>query len=166
MDLPGRYGFTVRSELVPEEYLTSDNELESTEISVVDEEIRVLLVAGDPTWEYQLLQRLFQRESTITLSCWLQTMDLERAQEGNLSISELPTTFEDIAQYHVIILIDPNPREFTREWVNAVKRFCRQKAGGLLYMAGPKYNEHVRHTKSSTKVSRSIARSIWRFGID
>ena len=139
IDLPGRYGFTVRTETVEKETRIDDNTLASSEIEVVEERVNVLLIAGAPTWEYRLLQRLFQRDESIVLSCWLQTMDSTRPQEGNDPISQLPQTLEQLGQYNAILMIDPNPDEFSQEWVTALKRFCKRKAGGLLYMAGPKY---------------------------
>ncbi len=139
VNVPGKYAYTVKIAEVPNEAETQDNQRTSSPIEVVDEKVKVLLIAGAPTWEYRMLQRLLQRDQAISLSCWLQTMDPDRPQEGNEPIDELPSTIEQLGQYNVIMMIDPNPDEFDAAWIDVLKQFCRRKAGGFLYMAGPKY---------------------------
>ncbi|MEM9409678.1 MAG: hypothetical protein AAGA30_01105, partial [Planctomycetota bacterium] len=136
---PGRYVYTVEVAPVENEINLVDNSQKSGEMLVVDEKVRVLLVSGLPSWDYQQVQRLLQRDQTIDLSCWLQSMDVSRPQEGNSPISRLPRTIEELGEYNVVILMDPDPREFDAAWVETLKVFCKNKAGGLLYMAGPQY---------------------------
>jgi hypothetical protein len=40
----------------------------------------------------------------------------------------------------VVILLDPSPQEFDRAWIELLKQFVGEHAGGLLYMAGPKHS--------------------------
>ncbi len=136
---PGAYAYTVAIQEVDGESETADNSRTSRQVQVVDEKVKVLLIAGAPTWEYRMLQRLLQRDSNIILSCWLQTMDQDRPQEGNEPIGELPRTLEELGQYNVVMMIDPDPDEFDLEWIETLKRFCKRNAGGLFYMAGPKF---------------------------
>ncbi len=137
--VPGSYAYSVRVAVVEGESDANDNLRTSGGVQVVDQKVKLLLIAGQPTWEYQMLQKLFQRDQNIVLSCWLQTMDEARPQEGNEPISQLPATIEELGQYNVILMIDPNPEEFDENWVDILKQFCKLKAGGLCYMAGPKH---------------------------
>ena len=111
----------------------------SSQLEVVDEKVKVLLIAGLPNWDYQQVQRLLQRDSSIELSCWLQSLDESRPQEGNLAIDRLPRSIEELGQYNVVIMIDPNPIEFDDQWMQLLEDFCKYKAGGLLFMAGPQF---------------------------
>jgi hypothetical protein len=138
-DAPGRYVYTVRLPLVEDESNANDNSRDSTEIKVLDTQARVLLIAGAPSWEYQLVHRVLHRDKTINLSCWLQTMDPNRAQEGNTIINRLPDTEKAMFAYDVILLFDPDPRDFDEAWINLLKEFGSRHAGGVLYMAGPKF---------------------------
>ncbi len=136
---PGRYIYTVRAETLDNEINIEDNQRRSAEVEVVDEKIRVLLIAGLPSWDYQQVQRLLQRDPAIALSCWLQSMDQSRPQEGDLPISRLPRTIEELGKYNVILMMDPDPREFDTAWIETLRVFCKNKAGGLMYMAGPQF---------------------------
>jgi hypothetical protein len=137
----GRYIYKVRVEPVEGERKIDDNEYSSPVVKVLSrEKVRVLLVSGSPSWEYRLVQKLLSRDKTITVSCWLQTLDEERAQEGTRPITRLPITKEELFYYDVILLLDPNPQEFDQAWIDLLKEFVGQHSGGLLFMAGPKHS--------------------------
>lgn len=137
----GRYAYTVRVEPVDDELSEDDNLFQPpVEVRVLSQQARVLLVAGAPSWDYMLLQRVLTRDNSINVSCWLQTMDVNRAQEGNTVISRLPDTRDELFRYDVVMLVDPNPRDFDESWIELLKQFCSEHAGGVLYMAGPKYS--------------------------
>ena len=136
----GRFGYYVRAVPLAGELTTEDNQPPApVEVKVIDEQARVLLVAGTPTWEYRAVRQLLDREKSVNLSCWLQSLDTDRAQEGNTVIQELPHTEAELFQYDVVLLFDPNPQEFDEAWVELLKQFVDEHAGGCFYMAGPLY---------------------------
>lgn len=138
---PGRYVYSVRVEPVTDERSEEDNQLASQVVKVLSRDaIRVLAIAGAPTWDYQMVQRLLSRDPTMTISCWLQTLDVERPQEGDRPITKLPATQQELNWYDVVMLFDPNPDEFDEAWLALLKKFAGDHAGGVLYMAGPKYS--------------------------
>ena len=160
---PGKYVFSIRAQVIEDETETDDNVKSTEVVQVIDQKVKVLLIAGAPTWEYRMVKRLLHRDSSISLSCWLQTMDEDRPQEGNEPIVELPRTIEQLGVYNVILMFDPNPNEFDEEWIKTLRQFVRRKAGGFLYMTGPKYStEFV--TLNRLKVIREILPV--RFGED
>lgn len=137
----GRAVYRVKVEPLEDELDDADNEMSSPVVKVLSRErVRVLLVAGAPTWEFRLVQKLLARDKTIVVSCWLQTLDEERAQEGTRQITALPVTREDLFWYDVIMLFDPNPQEFDQQWIELLKQFVGEHSGGLLFMAGPKHS--------------------------
>lgn len=133
---PGKYAYTVKVTPIEGEDNVEDNQVVTSVMEVTNEKVKVLLIAGSSSWEYIVVRRLLQRDPAINLSCWLQTLDPERVQDGDEQIAELPRSFEELAKYNAIFLFDPNPDEFDGEWVKNLKRFVEQKAGGLLFMAG------------------------------
>jgi hypothetical protein len=137
---PGRYVYTVKVEPQEGERSPDDNSLDSQVVKVLQrEKIRVLLIAGAPTWEYRMVAKLLCREENMVVSCWLQTLDEGRAQEGTRPIAQLPTTREELFWYDVVMLFDPNPREFDAAWFELLGEFARGHAGGVLYMPGPNF---------------------------
>ena len=115
-------------------------------VTASDQKAHVLLVAGTPTWEYQLVRALLARDKTIDLSCWLQSMDLDVRQEGNTAIDHLPEKLEELVKYDVVVLFDPNarpdynPTEIGPAWIEMLKKYLSEHSGGLLYMAGSAYS--------------------------
>lgn len=137
----GNFTYTIRVETIDGERKDADNQLGSSMVKVLDRaKIRVLLISGAPSWEYRNLQRLLTRDKTTSLSCWLQTLDLDRPQEGDEPINELPETREELFQYDVVMMLDPNPQEFEVAWIELLKEFASEHSGGVFYMAGPKYS--------------------------
>ena len=137
---PGKYLFTIQTPVLEGETETEDNQLVTSEMEVVDAKVKVLLISGLPSWDYQQVSRLLERDSTIELSCWLQSMDETRPQEGNVPIQQLPKTQAELNEFNVVLMMDPNPNEFDAEWIDLLKTFCKQHAGGLMFMAGPQYS--------------------------
>jgi len=138
LEVAGSYEYLVRIEPLEDEE-AEDNISKRMSVKVLSEQARVLLIAGAPTWEYQMVQRVLTRDKLVNLSCWLQTMDPDRAQEGNTVINRLPDTREDMFKYDVIMLFDPDPQDFDAPWIELLKQFNSEHAGGVLYAAGPKY---------------------------
>ena len=72
---PGAKLFTVRAEVIEGESNIDDNSPPSpTRVNVLDDNAKVLLVSGGPSWEYRALVRLLTREKMVNLSCWLQSL--------------------------------------------------------------------------------------------
>jgi len=138
---PGLYAYRISAEPVRNEVSEEDNIRTSLPVEVIDDRVKVLLIAGGPQWDYQQVMRLLQRDSSIVLSCWLQSLDPERPQEGNESLKTLPRTLEELGQYNVVIMMDPDPtKDFDVEFMESLEKFLDTKAGGLLYMAGPQFS--------------------------
>ncbi|MFA7235521.1 MAG: vWA domain-containing protein [Phycisphaeraceae bacterium] len=123
---------------VPDEVLDTDN-ARSVPVKVLSNHARVLLIAGSPTWDYRLLATLLQRDKTVDLSCWLSTLDPAMRQEGNTVIEHLPRSAEELDKYDLVIMMDPDPAEFDPDWIELLHQFLDQHAGGLMWVAGPKY---------------------------
>ena len=139
LGMPGKYVFTVKvPELAGE--TNADDNLGASGMEVVDAKVKVLLVSGLPSWDYQQVSRLLQRDSTIQLSAWLQSMDEDRPQEGDAPITQLPQTLAELLDYDVVVLMDPDPKEFSAEWIANLTSFCRENFGGVMYVAGPQFS--------------------------
>ena len=136
----GSYIVTLR---VPprEEELVKDDNQRSAPFSVIDDETKVLLVAGNPTYEYRFLKNMLLRDKTIQLQCFLQSAEDGYPQDssGDKHLDAIPRLREELQQYDCIILVDPNHAGFDREIAENLQWFVGKYGGGLLFVAGIKY---------------------------
>jgi hypothetical protein len=136
---PGTRLYSVTTPVRPDELIDSDNS-KSTPVNVLDQQVRILLVSGSPSWDYRMVKTLLTRDKTIDLSCWLQSMSADMQQEGNTPIDHLPRNRRELLEYDALLMFDPDPAEFNEAWIEEIKNFMENHAGGLLWMAGPQYS--------------------------
>jgi len=130
----GRFVYTVEIPVLESESVADDNSKQVT-VNVIDSRTRVLLVSGGPSWEYSFLSRLLERDESVEVSCWLQSADLSAVRDGNTVIDHLPVLAEELLDYDVIILMDPDLAEFDEEWCRLADTLVSEHGGGLLFAA-------------------------------
>ncbi len=145
----GRFVYTVRVAPLAGESSTQDNVSRPVTVNVVSQAARVLLISGVASWDYQDLKNLLLRDKSINLSCWLQSLDLDVAQDGRTVINHLPDTPADLFKYDVVLMLDPNPSpvydplELRPQWIDLLKSFVKDHGGGFLFAAGPRYTAQL-----------------------
>ena len=120
---------------LPGEALADDN-VRAAPVRVLQDQLRVLILAGRPSYDYRYVTHLFERDQTINVSCWLQSADAAAVRDGDTIIKELPRKPEDIFAYDALVLLDPNPADLDASWAVTVRRFVDEFGGGVLYEAG------------------------------
>lgn len=130
----GRFSYRVSVPVGESESVTDDNAKQVT-VNIIENKLRVLLVAGAANWEYRYLTRLLERDPTFQVSCWLQSADVSAVRDGNVIIDHLPATAEELFAYDALVLLDPDPLELTREWAELASDLVTRHGGGLLYQA-------------------------------
>ena len=134
----GRFVYTVHVPASERESLTDDNSKHAV-VNVIESRMRVLMVAGGPSWDYQFVSRLLQRDDTFDVSCWLQSADLSAVRDGNTIIDHLPTAAEELFAYDVVILMDADYVELDEPWCKLLDAFVTDHGGGLLLTAGRRH---------------------------
>lgn len=123
----------------PEELDTGNNAV-SFRVNVAKRQLRVLLVAGQPTMEFHHLVPALVRDKVVKVNCWLMSSDVNAAQQGNEApIEDLPQTPAQWERYDVVILLDVDPNKLTDEQVNGLEQLVREQGGGVLFVAGRVY---------------------------
>ncbi len=133
-DRVGRFVYTVEVAPLDSETVTDDNSKQTT-VNVIDSRTRVLVVAGGPSWDYRFVTRLLERDATFEVSCWLQSADYSAVRDGNTVIDHLPITAEELFEYDVIVLMDPDREELSESWCRLIDTLVTQYGGGLLFAA-------------------------------
>jgi hypothetical protein len=130
----GRYTYSVEVPPVEDESVAEDNVRQAT-VNIIDSRTKVLLVAGSPSWDYRYVTTLLQRDDTIDVACWLQSADLSAVRDGDIIIDHLPTTAEELFEYDVILLLDPDKNDFDENWARLADTLVSEHGGGLLLAA-------------------------------
>lgn len=139
----GAYLFKAQIMPIREDSIASDNEA-SAMVRVTDQKLKVLLIAGSASWEFQFLRNyLLRGKDHFAASVWQQNADERFNQEAStgMKLTTLPTTMDDLVQYDVVILCDPRhtPGSMDERFVGLLDSFVGKHQGGLCYLAGNKF---------------------------
>jgi len=155
-DSAGR--FLYRTEIVPPdgESMIAERHTKTAAVEVLDRRLRLLLVAGGSSHEFQILRSLLIRDKTIDVSCWLQSADEKFPQEGNekVRIERLPEERKDFDPYDVVVMIDPDHTRLTKRFSENLAKHIVEGGCGFWWVAGEK---HTLDALRATANTRAIA---------
>ncbi len=143
----GRYTYAVDVPAIEDESVVEDNTRQAT-VNIIDSRTHVLLVAGSPSWDYRYVTTLLQRDDTIDVACWLQSADVSAVRDGDTIIDHLPTTAEELFEYDVVLLLDPDKSEFDENWARLADTLVSEHGGGLLFAAARAHTPGFMHERS------------------
>ena len=123
--------------------LTEADNVASHNMKVVRQQIRVLLVAGAPSPEVQFLRNALLRDTGLEFACWLQTAGDGYEQMGTRPIRRLPVNRQELDQYDVVILFDPDMRALGPAWPELLSQFVGTSGGGLIYVGGEMHTRNL-----------------------
>lgn len=138
----------------PNEDQNKGDDLQDARYEVVARKLRVMAVAGGPTREYRFVRNLLFRDNSIELDVWLQTGQPGMSQDADRLLQGFPTNAEELFEYDVIAMFDPNWTAFSLEQLDLIDRWLTQQAGGLILVAGPVYHPQWRRLRTDPRVPR------------
>lgn len=122
--------------------ITQENNALVKNLRVIDEKVRVLLVFGQPSWEYRYLVGAFERDKRVDLRVFLGSMD-RRSQGMTVGerrfVEQLPQSAEELnLKYDMIILSRVHPvRDLPEKFNAALQDFVKNSGGGLVLLSDP-----------------------------
>jgi hypothetical protein len=138
----GEITYILEVEPRPREIQTDNNRITRT-INVREEKLRVLLVEGEPRYEYRYLKSYLQRDKTIDLSVVLQSSDPQYSNQDVFAIPTFPSAKEGkdgLFSYDVVLFGDVDLSLLSAAQMQNLVEFVTQKGGGLLFIAGENFN--------------------------
>ncbi len=138
----GQVTYVLEVEPQPRELQVENNRIERT-VDVRDEKLKVLLVEGQPRWEFRYLKTYLERDETIALSVVLQAADELYAEQDRSALAAFPPGKEGpggLYDYDVVILGDVDPAYLNAQQVADLAQFVTEKGGGLMLVAGELFN--------------------------
>ena len=149
---PGERVFVLDVPEQPDEVKPADNNrLERTVFVRETKLIKILYIEGYARYEYRFVKHLMERESdrdprnkSMDLKVLLLDADPEYAGEDRSAIAEFPTR-EELNAFDVILLgdVDPKDKKLGEKNLRYLTEFVKEKGGGLLMIAGPRYSPHA-----------------------
>ena len=109
-------------------------------VRVRREQIRVLLAARTPRWEFRFLKQLLSRDPGIALASVLQDADPGSVEDAPSAREYFPVDRDELFEFDVVILGDVDPGFLSRETQQNLKDFVREARGGLILIAGTDHN--------------------------
>ena len=135
LDRDGTWRYTVSFPRDDAEIEWRDNRRDA-DVTAAQEKRRVLLIAGQSTREFRYARNLALRDPGVQVSCWLASADPGYPQDGDVVIERLPASADELREYDVIALLDPDPKSLSEAFQAALVEFVSEQNGGLVYVAG------------------------------
>jgi hypothetical protein len=137
----GRFEFTASVEKVAGEIVDQNNRA-SREVNIIDDYLRLLYVAYEPTWEWRFIKEVFHRDKLVGMDgfrTFLASSD-PRVRESNvLFVSSLTPKRSEFFANDVIFLDDMPRSALTDRFSQMLKEYVSNLGGGLVVIAGPRF---------------------------
>jgi hypothetical protein len=152
---PTKKGVTRYTVIVPpqdDELSARNNAVEHT-VTVKDDKVRVLLVAGWPSWEWRYLKTALARDKTVAVSVWLQSADTDWVMAGGTQLNQLPLNKKEfVDSFDVVVLLGASAGALSDEQMENLRSFVADFGGGLIFQAS-----HVVETEAFAKTPLALA---------
>lgn len=131
----GRYLYEVRATVSTRESQQDDNR-QQAEVTVVDRETHVLLLAGGPSRDYRFLRNQLRRDKSFIVDVLLETAAPGISQDANEILKEFPTSAQQLSKYDAIVGFDPDWSRLSIEQVEWLESWVSSQSGGLIVLPG------------------------------
>jgi hypothetical protein len=139
--VPGAHYLTVRVPAQAEEPPElRGNNVDVTLVRVREEKLRVLYVEGLSRWDFRFLKNALRRDHGLAGRLSQQpeiVLEAEARRRSPTPATVLPTTLDELAQYHTIILGDASPGLLKDRFIELLSQAVRERGVGLIVAAGP-----------------------------
>ncbi|WP_422926056.1 VWA domain-containing protein [Singulisphaera sp. PoT] len=135
----GEVVYTLEVDSLPRESQADNNRIERL-VNVRKEKLKVLLVDGEPRYEYRYLKNYLEREETIDLNVVLLSSDPEYNEQDRVALPTIPASKEDLFAYDVILMGDADSSFLSASQMQNIADFVTEKGGGILFVAGENFD--------------------------
>lgn len=137
----GEFEFAASVEPADGEAVTANNRA-TRALSIIDDYVRLLYVAYEPTWEWRFVKEVFHRDPTVGLEgfrTYLASSDPKVRETNSLFLPTLTPPRGEFFANDVIFLDDVPQATLTPRFCELVREFVEELGGGLVVIAGPRF---------------------------
>lgn len=138
----GKRVYTVQAPVLADESVVENNRIDFT-LQLIRDRIRVLQVAGRPSWDERFVRRLLKENPSVDLISFFilrSTTDVSNANTRELSLIPFPTRelfTEELSTFDVVIFQDFNFRPYNMgAYLDNVRAFVADSGGGFMMIGG------------------------------
>jgi hypothetical protein len=160
--LQGKWRFVAKVPRHPKENFVDEEHVSEPGkiVQVLEKQLKVLIVAGGPSRDYQFARTMFHREAQqdrMSLALYLQTAkddeDVHQDVEAKYLLTQFPNKLEsakeklddpyNLKRYDVIIGFDVNWAALDVRQIELLSRWSTEEKGGLIFVAGDVYTDKL-----------------------
>jgi hypothetical protein len=140
-DESGRFEFTAQVDPLEGEVVDQNNRA-LRQVNIIDDYLRLMYVAYEPTWEWRFIKEVFHRDKLVGMDgfrTFLASSD-PRVRESNILF--LPTLTPKRSDFFAndVLFLDDMPRTALNDrFCEMVKEFVGNLGGGLVVITGPRF---------------------------
>ena len=114
--------------------ITDKNNTVKRRVRVIRDRIRVLMVFGQPSWEYRYLNGAFERDRRVQRRIYLQTLDRQVIKRGStVFLANLPATRDELfRQFDIVHLGRVDIRTLPKGFIPLLRDFVAEDGGSLV----------------------------------
>jgi hypothetical protein len=137
----GRFEFTAVADKLQGEIVDQNNQA-ARQVNIIDDYLRLMYVAYEPTWEWRFIKEVFHRDKLVGMQgfrTYLSSSD-PRVRETNVLF--LPTLTPKRSDFFAndVIFLDDMPRAgLSDRFSEMLKEYVGNLGGGLVVIAGPRF---------------------------
>jgi hypothetical protein len=137
----GRFEFTASADKMEGEIVDQNNAM-TLDVNVIDDYLRLLYVAHEPTWEWRFIKEVFHRDKLVGMDgfrTFLSSSD-PRVRESNvLFVPSLTPKRSEFFANDVLFLDDMPRGALSDRFCDMTKEYVSNLGGGLVVIAGPRF---------------------------
>jgi hypothetical protein len=132
---PGQFRCVIEAKPLDGEFNTKNNARQLS-VTVIKQTVRVLLVDGQPRYEYRFLKHFLEREPSVEVRAVLADADRDVTRTDATMLAALPVRQDELFAYDVVVIGDVDPVFLGATFMGALRDFVEKRAGGVLFIAG------------------------------
>jgi hypothetical protein len=143
----GRFEFVAEAEPLDGEVVRENNRT-TREVTIIDDFLRLMYVAHEPTWEWRFVKEVFHRDKLIGMQGFRTYLASSDPQVRQSNVLFLPTLTPKRSQFFAndVIFLDDMPRaNLSDRFCEMVREFVGQFGGGLVVITGPRFGPAELH---------------------
>lgn len=137
----GRIEFSAVAEKLEGEVVEQNNQV-ARQVNVIDDYLRLMYVAYEPTWEWRFIKEVFHRDKLVGMPGFRTFLSSSDPRVRQSNVLFLPTLTPKRSEFFAndVLLLDDMPRaSLTDRFCEMTKEYVGTLGGGLVVIAGPRF---------------------------